>query len=164
MSVNRELPHVLVLPEDGADREIANGFLMSLSLRHPHRIDILLSAGGWPAVRDSLAKQYIAYLRKYVYAHLVLLIDFDNKVQQRWSQFTPHIPADVKDRVYLVGALDEPEKLRRALNWALTREAIGKTLADECANGTGQLWQHPHMAHNANERQRLIAQVHPILF
>lgn len=164
MSVNREKPHVLVLPEDDANREIANGFLKSLSLQYPHRMDILPPAGGWPAVRDSLSRKYVAYLRKYGDAHLILLIDFDNQVQQRMSQFTSHIPADVQDRVYLVGTLDEPEKLRKALNRILTQEGIGKTLADECGSGISYLWVHPHLAHNAGAHQRLSLTVRSILF
>lgn len=164
MSVNRERPHVLVLPEDDANRQIANGFLNSLSLQYPHRMDILPPAGGWPAVRDSLTSKYVAYLRKHSDAHLILLIDFDNQVPQRRGQFTPHIPFDIKDRVYLVGTLDEPEKLRKALNRTLTPEGIGKTLADECGSGATALWQHAHLAHNETEHKRLLAQVHPILF
>ena len=32
MSVNKYLPHVLVLPEDDANRQLANGFLLDPNL------------------------------------------------------------------------------------------------------------------------------------
>ncbi len=41
MSVNRALPHVLVLPEDDANRQIANGFLLALDSSVQRRIQVL---------------------------------------------------------------------------------------------------------------------------
>ena len=38
MSVNVYKPHVLVLPEDDADRQIANGFLLDPSLNWGHAL------------------------------------------------------------------------------------------------------------------------------
>ena len=44
MSVNVYKPHVLVLPEDDANREIANGFLLAPSLKL-RNIQVLPCAG-----------------------------------------------------------------------------------------------------------------------
>lgn len=46
MSVNRHLPHVLVLPEDDANRQIANGFLLHHAIGN-RKIQVLEEAGGW---------------------------------------------------------------------------------------------------------------------
>ncbi len=52
MSPNKYAPHVLVLPEDDANNDIANGFLRhdALDLR---AIQVLPCAGGWGKVRDA---------------------------------------------------------------------------------------------------------------
>ena len=43
MSVNKFRQHVFVLPEDDANRQLANGFLLDLSVR---QVQILPEAGG----------------------------------------------------------------------------------------------------------------------
>ena len=43
MSVNVYNPHVLVLPEDDANRQIANGFLLEPSIKH-RNIQVLTPA------------------------------------------------------------------------------------------------------------------------
>jgi len=49
MSVNKYLPHVLVLPEDDANRQLANGFQLDVFLA-TRRMQILEEAGGWQEV------------------------------------------------------------------------------------------------------------------
>jgi hypothetical protein len=44
MSVNKYLPHVLVLPEDDSTRQIANGFLLDATVII-RNIQILLGSG-----------------------------------------------------------------------------------------------------------------------
>lgn len=46
MSVNNYKPHLLVLPEDEANRQLANGFLQDFSL-NLRCIQVLPIAGGW---------------------------------------------------------------------------------------------------------------------
>jgi hypothetical protein len=43
MSVNKYLPHVLVLPEDDANRQLATGF--EIEVKHTRRIQVLVEAG-----------------------------------------------------------------------------------------------------------------------
>jgi hypothetical protein len=47
MSVNREKPHIWLVPEDDANRQVANGFLQSLDVfaREPPRCFHLQGAG-----------------------------------------------------------------------------------------------------------------------
>ena len=49
MSVNKYMPHVLVLPEDDANRQLANGFQLDESLA-TRKMQILEEAGGWQEV------------------------------------------------------------------------------------------------------------------
>jgi len=53
MSVNRHSPHVYVLPEDDANRQIANGFLLDPSIVD-YRIRVLEEAGGWKETLGNL--------------------------------------------------------------------------------------------------------------
>jgi hypothetical protein len=83
---NKHKPHVIVLPEDDANRQIANGFLLDPSIK-PRNIQVLNPAGGWGKVLDSFLEDHVAGLRKWPERHLVLLIDFDEHVEARTQQF-----------------------------------------------------------------------------
>ncbi len=52
MSVNRELPHVMVLPEDDANRQLALGFHLQVDWRCKRQMQVLRVAGGWREVLD----------------------------------------------------------------------------------------------------------------
>jgi hypothetical protein len=51
-SANKYAPHVLVLPEDDANSDIANGFVLHVAL-DSRAIQVLRCAGGWAKVRDA---------------------------------------------------------------------------------------------------------------
>jgi hypothetical protein len=161
MSVNCYQPHVLVLAEDDANRQIANGFLLDPCLR-PRNIQVLSPSGGWSKVHRDVHADHIEGLRKYKDRHLVLLVDFDGNVEERAAYFRDSFPEDIRDRVYLLGASSEPEPLRRACRNSL--EEVGKILARECFQDESELWGHPLLMHNEIERKRLQANVKSILF
>lgn len=162
MSVNKERPHVYLIPEDDADRELAIGFLNHYAVndgvvapRDP--------AGGWPKVLAVFKEEYIRLLHACRYAHVVMLIDFDSKdVEKRMSLFQESTPEDVKNRVFVIGPRHEPEAAQRDLK--MTREQIGSALAEECRTGTFELWRGPHFEHNNAELQRLVAVIKPFVF
>lgn len=161
MSVNVYKPHVIVLPEDDANRQIANGFLLSPSIKL-RNIQVLPPAGGWRKVLDSFVEDHVANLQKFTCRHLVLLVDFDRRVEERQMQFHERFPADVQDRVFLLGTQSEPEPLRKQCGDSL--ENIGRALAAECFQDETNLWAHSLLAHNAAERGRLNTKVKSILF
>jgi len=109
MSVNRYQPHILVLPEDDANRQLANGFL--LDIPNIGQIQILAEAGGWTQVRDRFVSDHIDGMRKYDGRFMVLLIDFDDHVN-RLKTVKARIPNDLVDKVFILGTLSEPEALR----------------------------------------------------
>ena len=161
MSLNKHQPHILVIPEDRADERIANGFIM-----HSHvmeqRIRILPPAGGWLKVLEQFEGTYINYLQKYQAGVVVLLIDFDGDYQSRRDVFRGKIPEVIMNRVFVLGALESPEILRRSLSLQL--EQIGTTLAAECLNQTTELWNHDLLRHNEPDRRLLANSVREILF
>ena len=161
MSVNVYQPHVMVLPEDDANRQIVNGFLLDPSL-NARAIQVLPVAGGWNKVFGDFVDSQVMQLRKYPNRHLVLLIDFDGLVDDRMTRFQQTCPDDVRDRVYLLGAWDKPEPLRKVCGVSL--EKIGERLGQACADGEEGLWAHAMLAHNQTELNRLIANVKPFLF
>jgi len=64
------------------------------------------------------------------YRFMVLLIDFDGK-QERLTEAKAKIPAHLADRVFILGALSEPEALKQAN--LRSYEEIGRALAEDCA-------------------------------
>ena len=160
MRVNRYLPHVLVLPEDDADRQLANGFVLEPSLS-ARNIQVLPEAGGWIEVLERFKSEHIQAMNAYEYRYMVLLIDFDGD-PDRLGQARAAVPGHLIDRVFILGALTEPEKLKADIGEPY--EAIGLALARDCREGTDATWGHSLLRHNAIEVERLRQRVRPILF
>ena len=91
---------------------------------------------------------------------MVLLIDFDGDVA-RLQYVRDRIPEHLTDRVYVLGALNEPEDLKAALG---SYETIGLAMARDCREETETTWGHALLRHNASELTRLREHVRPILF
>lgn len=161
MSVNKYQEHIFVIPEDDADRQIVNGFVLHDRV-DVRRIQVVDVARGWNNVLTTFQEEYIPHLRRYPHGHVVLLIDFDGQAEARMATFREAIPDDLQGRVFVVGSLDDPETLKAALNLEL--EHIGRSLAEHCALGDGGLWDHEQLRHNADERQRLATVVPGFLF
>ena len=64
MSVNKRVPHVLVLPEDDANRQLANGFQLD-PLLDPRRMQILEEAGGWQEVLNRFTEDHVPEMDRY---------------------------------------------------------------------------------------------------
>ncbi len=159
MSVNKYERHVLVLPEDDANRQIANGFLRNLALA-ADRIQILPEAGGWRRVLERFRANYVHRLEKYTQGFMILLIDFDRH-EGRLDQVKAAVPEGLATRVFVLGAWTEPEELRRELG---PYETIGRDLAQACSEETNATWDHELLRHNSGELGRLREHVRPILF
>jgi hypothetical protein len=160
MSINKHRPHILVLPEDDANRQIANGFLLNLNL-NSRAIQVLPEARGWENVVDKFTKDYATIMRQYPHRMMALLIDFDDD-EDRLSYVQSQIPEDLIDRVFVMGVLSEPESLRRDIRKDF--EGIGEALAKDCSENTNQLWGHNLLKHNKSELDRMILSVKPFLF
>jgi hypothetical protein len=159
--MNRYTDHLYILPEDDCDRQLANGFRSHDQVRTP-RIQVMPPADGWAEVLKKFQVEYIAHLRRYKLGHLVMLIDFDGDYGNRRAHFDRETPADLKDRVFVIGARLTPEELKKALGKDF--EDIGKSLADACFKGIDGDWSHQELSHNDPDRQRLLRSVKPFLF
>ena len=165
MSGNREKLHVIVLPEDEANEKIANGFLLSLNI-NARAIIIDKYAGGWRKVVSKFTDQLVPEMRKYRACATVLLIDFDcyegSSYEDRLHKVTRAIPDDLKNRVFVLGVLSEPEKLKAKSRMSF--EKIGETLADGCPDNKNELWKDELLKHNEGELSRILLLVRPFLF
>ena len=159
MSVNKRLPHVLVLPEDDANRQLANGFQLD-PLLDTRRMQILEEAGGWREVLNRFTEDHVPEMDRYANRFMVLLIDFDGR-EDRLNTMMAAIPDHSKDRVFVLGAWSEPEELRQNLG---SYETIGLAMAKDCRDNTEEIWAHALLRHNAGELERLRKHVRPILF
>ncbi|MHB1558778.1 MAG: hypothetical protein ACYC61_15095 [Isosphaeraceae bacterium] len=130
--MNKFIPHIFVIPEDEADREIADGFVNNQRV-DDRRIQVMPVARGWPNVLTTFQDEYIPRLRKYPLGHVVMLVDFDDRGNDRMARFRQVIPDDLGGRVFVVGSSMNPEALKDALK--LSAEKIGWQLAEDCAQG-----------------------------
>ncbi len=154
---NRYKPHLLVLPEDDANREIANGF----SLKVPGRtMQILEVAGGWLHVLNLFEREHLTKMRQFSQCRLVLLVDFDCD-SERQTEVLAKVPDDLRDRVFVLGTWSEPERLKGDLG---SFETIGGKLAADCQNQTNTAWSHQLLQHNQDELVRLRQSVRSFLF
>lgn len=158
MSVNRYQPHVLVLPEDDANRQLANGF--HLQIDQIRRMQVLPVAGGWNEVLDHFQVEHVPEMLRWPNRLMILLIDCDGD-QNRLNYARTIIPPGLAARVFILGVLTEPEALKAELGGY---ERIGSRIATDCRYGTNQIWRQPLLQHNAEEIDRLREQVRPILF
>lgn len=92
---------------------------------------------------------------------MVLLIDFDGR-DDRLDTAKAEIPANLTERVFILGTLTEPEDLRKAKLGDY--DTIGSALAKDCREDTDSTWGNPLVRHNAIELARLREHVRPILF
>ena len=108
MSVNKYKPHVLVLPEDDANRVLANGFHLAVgSIR---QMQVLRVAGGWHAVLERFKSDELKGMKDWPKLLMILLIDFDGK--DRLDSAKTAIPENLADRVFVLGAWSRPEALK----------------------------------------------------
>lgn len=161
MSVNKYRPHVLVLPEDDANGRLANGFVLGLDQSLLTRIQVLPPVGGWREVLDHLISDQLNGMNLFADRFLVLLIDFDGDYNNRLPYAKARIPLHLADRVFILGALTEPEALKGVLG---PYETIGSKMASDCREGTDATWGHNLLGHNAAELERLRHSVRPFLF
>jgi hypothetical protein len=161
MSVNRYRPHVFVIPEDDADRQIADGFVL-----HPRvttrQVQVIEPPGGWMRVLDTFRKEYVRLIQQNAHTHVVMVVDFDGEVEGRRAKFEAGTPTDVHARVFVIGPRETPETLRKSLN--IGYEDIGRALADDCDRDRTDMWHHELLRHNEAERLRLFQTVKPFLF
>lgn len=113
MSVNKHLPHVYVLPEDDANRQMAKGFQLEMDGAKQRQMQVLEEAGGWIAVLERFLADHAAGMASNARRFMVLLIDFDDK-QERLQEVKGKIPGHLTDRVFVLGTLSEPEALKTA--------------------------------------------------
>jgi hypothetical protein len=85
VGVNKYQPHVLVLPEDDANRQLANGFLLDQYLS-TWKIQVLEEAGGWNEVLECFISDYAPGMALYPGRYMVLLIDFDGRQESCRTQ------------------------------------------------------------------------------
>jgi hypothetical protein len=159
MSVNRDRPHVFVLPEDDANRQLANGFHLELDLIR--QMQVLLPAGGWIEVLRRFLADHVAEMDRNQHRYMVLLIDFDGK-NDRVDEAKAKIPNRLIDRVFVLGVRTDPETLRADLGYSY--EQIGRDMAEDCREETDTIWGHDLLRHNSGEIARLRQHVRPILF
>jgi hypothetical protein len=160
MSVNKRRTHVFVLPEDDANRQIANGFIVE-PLPLNQQVQVLRPAGGWLKVLKRFKKDQVVGMNRYPARLMILLIDFDDH-PDRLAEAKAEIPDRLAERVFILGALSTPEALKMANLGSYTE--IGRALAKDCRQGTETVWGHHLLQHNRPELQRLLQHVRPILF
>lgn len=148
MTANRFNPHLLILPEDDANRQIANGFHGRFGTR---QIQVLPEARGWLGVCRVFEDDYVPYMRRHTTAFMALIVDFDGRPDRR-AAVRAHVPADLAPRVFVLGAATEPEDLKRDNLGHF--EQIGDAMASDCPPGPAGVWSHPRLAHNVSEIAR----------
>jgi hypothetical protein len=158
--MNKYDDHLFVLPEDDANRQLADGFVGHHLLRDT-RVQVMPICGGWKHVLKTFEDEYVQALRNRPRGRLIMLIDFDESGSRR-AEFEAAVPADLKDRVFVLGSWTDPQALKREASGSF--EDIGKALAGDCAAGTTTNWDRSQLQHNAAEVVRLVQFVKPFLF
>lgn len=164
MSANKYLDHVLIIPEDDANRQLAIGFMNHPCVRFS-AVFVSPPAGGWTKVLSRFAEEEVSNLRKTPKRVVVMLFDFDDDVVRRRMQVAESIPLELQDRVIAIGVRSKPEAARGNLRPTLRKyEDIGHALAEECCSGKSSLWKHELLSHNELELLRIDRRIREFLF
>jgi len=139
---NNERPHVLILPEDKAFAEMANGFLLEVDNDRQARVEKF--GGGKEGLRRRVI-ELLPSLGRYLERSLVVLFDGDRKDSPLdfWAEVQAERSAT---RVFFVWTRAEAEDLRREFMNAgyLVEgnhlEGIGKVLATDCRDHSWNKW------------------------
>lgn len=151
MSANKHKPHLLVIPEDDANRQIMTGFLTHLSV-NSRQIHVERVAGGWLRAHETFRDDHISGMNSFDERHVLILIDFDNRLE-RFDEAKQFIPDNLRERVFVLGCLSEPEKI-----WSetgMSKEKLGVALAEACSRGEAGEWENDILAHNQKELERM---------
>lgn len=159
MSVNKYKPHMMVLPEDRRNAEIATGLTLSPAV-NSRAIQVLPEAGGWTHVLEQFESVLAPSMSTYKLRNVLLIIDFDNSATRRFNRVRKSVPTGLVDRVLVLGVLSEPEKLKGSIG--MRYEDIGRSLSQDCCTRT--IWGHALLKHNNNELYRMIPIVKQFLF
>ena len=155
---NKYLPHIHVIPEDDANRQIALSLLLELGL-NPNRYQVFPPARGWSHVIKSFELDHVANMDRFPEQFIILLIDFD-KDASRVEYAKSRIPPNLADRVFIFGTLSKPEDLKQHFG---SFDDIGAALARDCQEQTSAILGHPLLQNNANELQRVQTLVCPLI-
>src|SRR5260370_35901009 len=137
MSANKQLPHVYVLPEDDANRQLAIGFHKEVTWHRQRQMLVLEVARGWKKVLELFGSVHVAEMNRCPARFMVLLLDFDNQQEERLQQSQSYIPAHLTEKVFILGSLNEPESLKPLLG---SYEQIASNLARHCRAETNATW------------------------
>ena len=166
MGVNKYQSHLLILAEDDAYRDLANGFVKHFAVA-VNKILIEKPAGGWLELLKIFSQEYESDVRKYPNRYVLLLLDLDGDQERSEEIFTNRIPDEIKDRVFILCCKDEAESIKGELGSGKF-EAIGEKLAQSCYDDTyinsNTPWLCSQLQHNRNELARLATTVRSFLF
>lgn len=97
-----------MLPEDDANRQLANGFVNHIAVNQ-NKIRVLPPADGWTKISGKFSSDHCADMENYPQRLMILMIDFDSNAARHQDM---NIPTGLRDRVFVIGVFSEPEKLK----------------------------------------------------
>lgn len=153
--VNRYQPFLVVLAEDGACRDVWNGIAESLptNLSNQSSTLPLKRTRGWQETVAELKRILSNRDGKLSQALFVVIIDFDGHLDSRKADIQRELEnAGRSDDVFIFGFWDEPEAFRKEIAHKYSLRKLGAILGSDCES---EYWQHSHISHNLNERDRL---------
>jgi hypothetical protein len=140
---------------------MVNGFstLLEINERQFYVYDL---ARGWERGKETLLKLSKGYMREYPSSYALLIVDFDGNAH-RGSEIKNQIPEEVRDRVFVVGVLNEPENLKNSTGMKF--EQLGLQIAEGCKDSNIDFWERQELlAHNVDEIRRLSKAVRNLFF
>ena len=166
MGTNIYQQHLLILSEDDAYRDLANGFVGHFAIVL-NKIQIDQPAGGWSKLLDAFTQNYACDIQKYTHRHVLMLLDLDGSSNRYCEDILPKIPANIHNRVFVLSCKDEAENIKRELGQGKW-EDMGLKLAESCYDDAydklDSPWLLPQLHHNKDELIRLANTVRPFIF
>lgn len=152
MGVNFYKEHLYVLLEDEEYQKIMNGVNLTPHVNNAV-IQLCHFGHGWSSVFDDFKKTK-KLLNRFKERHVLLLMDFDYEFTKRLEEFRQSVPAEFKNRVFILG-IDNKESEDLVRFFKCNSEEIGKKLVRNCPNGDLSHWKNIHLECNLPEIERM---------
>ena len=173
MSTNKR--EIIVISEDDANRQIANGFKVyeKVKFRNIYVFpESVIGKGGWEKVIKWFFDTQISGMYSNPNRVAIFVVDFDKKKgyeddkEYHKECVKRKTPIDLENRIFVLGSLDEPEEIVKGLKGTKKERwnTLGENLAKDCDKDTNDFWQHKQLRHNLPELKRMRSIVKPIIF
>ncbi len=158
MSVNLFKPHLVILPEDEKNRDIALAVQRHLPRAFANQIKIENPLRGWLKTLDAID---LVYQPNKDEQYIVAVIDFDDNLEERHQMIAKRFEENGynKGHVFVIGAKSEAENVWQM---PILQDKTLRLENEDYLKFTDRFWTSDQLVHNRATLEALCQMVHKV--